>query len=151
MILKGEGTYCRMEVPRKYQTNHTSWIDQLTLHLSMWFQVPLFFFFTWPVPKFYYHWLFPRAERALALAGEQILACTEMNLHGTLLFSPSTFTGQPMLRSCSLFVQLPMVFSSSNTFPWQFGKRNLKHTGFVIKPLIVFTNHCPAFYSSTSL
>jgi len=50
-MVKGEGTYYRMEVSRKYGTSYTSWIDQLTLSLSMWLQVLLFFFLTWLVPK----------------------------------------------------------------------------------------------------
>lgn len=80
MVLKGEGTNCRMAVFRKYRTSYTSWIDQWTLSLSMWLQA-LLSFLTWFVPLVCYHCLIPRASRGLAVAWKSVLACMKMDLH----------------------------------------------------------------------
>lgn len=107
MILKEGGTYCRMEVSGKYRANYMSWIIQLTLSLSVWLHTLLFCFLTCLVPRFYYHWLFPSAERALALVGKSIVARTKMNLHGTLPFTSSTFPGQSVLTAVPFLSTFP--------------------------------------------
>lgn len=89
MVLKGEGTNCRMAVFRKYRTSYTSWIDQWTLSLSMWLQA-LLSFLTWFVPLVCYHCLIPRASRGLAVAWKSVLACMKMDLHLTAVYSKNS-------------------------------------------------------------
>lgn len=103
----------------------------------MWLQA-LLSFLTWSVPMGCYHCLIPRASRGLALAWKSVLDCMKMNLHGILLFTPSTLPAA--LSSCSLLAGLPMVLLL-DTFPCQIGKKNLKCMKFTIEPLVVFRNH----------